>query len=207
MREIKTFFNTLSPGQYNYLVQLAELTAAWNEKINIISRKDIGHLTERHILHSMTIGRYVDFVPGTTILDVGTGGGYPGLPLAVMFPEVNFHLIDGVKKKIMVVNDIINTMGLKNVTAEQCRVEQCERTYDFIVSRAVTALPAFVLYCEKNISKHHKNRLRNGLLYLKGGDFDEELLQLNHWKWIVYELYNDFPLPFFETKKLVYLYR
>lgn len=205
MEVITKYFKQLSDQQLSRFNQLDELYRHWNEAINVISRKDIDNLYINHVMHSLSIARVIQFAPGTTILDVGTGGGFPGIPLAIMFPEVNFHLIDSIGKKIKVVNEISNTLGLTNVTATQSRVEQIVFRYDFIVSRAVTALPAFINLTRKNITKRSINPLHNGILYLKGGDLEEELKQSGA-KYMTYALKDLFDEPFFETKYLVHLW-
>jgi 16S rRNA (guanine527-N7)-methyltransferase len=199
-----TYFRELTPGQTKMFRLLEPLYNEWNSKINVISRKDISHLYERHILHSLAIGKFIRFLPGTKILDVGTGGGFPGIPLAILFPEADFHLIDSVGKKIKVVNEISSALGLKNVTTEQVRLENLTAKYDFIVSRAVTKLPEFAGWAKKNISPVYKNAIPNGILYLKGGDLSSEIRPFkNHV--IVQDLSRYFKEEYFETKKLVYL--
>lgn len=205
MEVITKYFKQLSDLQISQFKQLDELYRHWNEAINVISRKDIDNLYINHVLHSLAIAKVIQFAPGTTIMDVGTGGGFPGIPLAILFPEVNFHLIDSISKKIKVVNEISNALNLTNVTASQSRVEQISFRYDFIVSRAVTALPAFVNLTRKNITKRSINPLHNGILYLKGGDLKEELEQSGT-KFMTYPLKDYFNEPFFETKYLVHLW-
>ena len=179
----------------------------WNSRINVISRRDMEHFNERHLLHSLAIGLFFDFNPGTTILDVGTGGGFPGIPLAILFPEVQFTLVDSIAKKIKVVQEVQSALGLANLTAEVARVEQMHRSFDFVVSRAVTALPEFIRLAGNRVAPGGINNFRNGILYLKGGAFEEELLQIRGWKPRVFSLAEKLPEPFFETKKLVYLHR
>ncbi|MDC0958773.1 16S rRNA (guanine(527)-N(7))-methyltransferase RsmG, partial [Flavobacteriaceae bacterium] len=175
----------------------------WNNKINIISRKDISELNIRHVLHSLSIAKVINFLPKTKILDVGTGGGFPGIPLAIMFPEVLFHLTDSIGKKIKVVQAIANDLGLKNVVAEKIRSENVNQQYDFIVSRAVTNMSNFVKIVNGKISSKNKNQLKNGILYLKGGDLSEELKDFKHVKsFKINSYFND---TFFDTKKIVYL--
>ena len=201
---IKKYFPALTAKQLEQFSVLGELYADWNEKINVISRKDIDQLYERHVLHSLGIAKIIDFKPGTSIMDVGTGGGFPGIPLAIMFPETNFFLVDSIAKKISVVNGVKESLGLKNVIAEQHRAEKVTGQFDFVVSRAVTAFPKFVSLVRKKISDKQKNSLANGILYLKGGDFDDELKPfINQAK--VYELSTFFEEEFFETKKLIHL--
>ncbi len=185
---------------------LQELYEYWNERINLISRKDIDKLEERHILHSLTIAQVIQFKPGTKILDIGTGGGFPGIPLAILFPEAKFYLVDSIGKKIRVVNEIVKSIGMKNVEAEQIRMEQVDRTFDFIISRAVTALPDFVKWTAYKFHRKSFNTIPNGILYLKGGDVKTELQQIKKFKKRVYPIYDYFPEPFFETKSLIHIY-
>jgi 16S rRNA (guanine527-N7)-methyltransferase len=204
MDVILKYFTGLTPSQKKSFSSLEPLYTEWNSKINLISRNDISHLYERHVLHSLAIGKFIRFLPGTKILDVGTGGGFPGIPLAILFPEVQFHLIDSTGKKIKVVNEISSFLELKNVTTEQIRLENLMTKYDFVVSRAVTKLPEFAGWAKKNISPVHKNAIPNGILYLKGGDFTSEIKPFkNHV--IVQELSKYFKEEYFETKKLVYI--
>ena len=168
---------TVQIQQFNYLDNLYRF---WNSRINIISRKDIDSLYVNHVLHSLSIAKVIDFKSNTRVLDVGTGGGFPGIPLAILFPEVEFMLLDSINKKINVVNDIVNKLNLKNVFTGVNRVEDINETYDFIVSRAVTNMPNFINYVNGRISSNHNNRLRNGILYLKGGDLNEELKDIHH---------------------------
>ena len=182
---------------------LPDLYADWNEKINVISRKDIENIVEKHILHSLAIAKVVQFNAGTKILDVGTGGGFPGIPLAIMFPDCDFHLVDSIAKKIKVVSEISNAIGLTNVRAEQARAETLNGKYDFIVSRAVTAFPEFLNWVKKNISKENRNEHPNGILYLKGGDLNNELSGFER-QIKIFDISNFFEEDFFETKKVVY---
>ncbi len=201
---ILKYFPKLTPEQIGFFNQLEPLYAEWNAQINVISRKDFPELYERHVLHSLAIARFIRFVPGTKILDVGTGGGFPGIPLAIFFPEVQFHLVDSIGKKIKVVSEISSALGLKNVTAEQIRVEQLKTMYDFVVSRAVTALPEFVPWVRKNISGQHQNALPNGIIYLKGGNIDAEIHPFR--KTVFVQNISDyFEEEYFKTKKLVHL--
>ncbi len=201
---IQKYFSGLSVIQVSRFVQLGSLYVEWNEKINVISRKDIGSLYEKHVLHSLAIAKVIRFSGGTRILDVGTGGGFPGIPLAILFPEVSFHLVDSVGKKIKVVQAVAESLGLTNIVAEQIRAEELAGKYDFVVSRAVTTLPCFVKWIRKNISADHRNAMPNGILYLKGGDLTEELKPFGK-RSVVYNLSDFFTEEFYETKKLVYL--
>ncbi|MDA9242231.1 16S rRNA (guanine(527)-N(7))-methyltransferase RsmG [Flavobacteriaceae bacterium] len=200
---IKSNFPDLTDHQIKQFKDLTILYENWNNKINIISRKDISELNIRHVLHSLSIAKVINFLPKTKILDVGTGGGFPGIPLAIMFPEVLFHLTDSIGKKIKVVQAIANDLGLKNVVAEKIRSENVNQQYDFIVSRAVTNMSNFVKIVNGKISSKNKNQLKNGILYLKGGDLSEELKDFKHVKsFKINSYFND---TFFDTKKIVYL--
>ena len=201
---VSKYFPNLNSRQTELLNQLQPLYAEWNAQINVISRKDFPEFYERHVLHSLAIAKFIRFTPGTKILDVGTGGGFPGIPLAIIFPEVQFHLVDSIGKKIKVVNGVIKSLGLKNVTAKQIRAEQLTEKYDFVVSRAVTRLPEFVSWIRKNISQKQKNSVPNGILYLKGGDISEEIKPFER-NICVQNLSEYFKEDFFETKKLVHL--
>ncbi len=183
---------------------LAGLYAEWNEKINVISRKDIDNIYVHHVLHSLGIAKVLQFKPDTIILDVGTGGGFPGIPLAIMFPQVQFHLVDSIGKKITVVNAVIKACELQNVIAEQVRAEQLKSSYDFVVSRAVTQLKPFYQWVRTKVRNNSFNTLDNGILYLKGGDMKEELQELKK-PYSLYKLSDYFEEEFFETKKLVYI--
>lgn len=201
---IGKYFTDLTQLQLQQFEGLEALYNEWNQQINVISRKDIGALYEKHVLHSLAIAQVIKFKPGTKVLDVGTGGGFPGIPLAILFPETNFHLVDSIGKKIKVVKAVARSSGLKNVVAEQVRAETLNSKYDFIVSRAVTNLSEFVKWIAKNISKTQRNSLPNGILYLKGGSLSNELKPFGK-RPMVYELSEFFGEEFFETKKLVYL--
>lgn len=203
MDEILRQFPGLSPNQQRQFAQLQELYQTWNARINVISRKDIDELYTRHVLHSLGIAKILQFRPGTAVMDVGTGGGFPGIPLAVLFPEARFYLIDVIGKKIKVVNEVASALGLKNVKAEQKRAEAVGENFDFIVSRAVTNMPDFVRWVEGKIKKDSRHELANGILYLKGGDLTGELAGFP--KAVQYDLSAYFRDEFFETKKVVHL--
>ena len=177
MEFVLKYFPYLSQSQINQFSLLKKLYHSWNEKINVISRKDIEHLYVRHVLHSLSISKIVHFNPGAKVIDVGTGGGFPGIPLAILFPETKFHLNDSIGKKITVVKEISKELNLSNITAEKARVETIETKFDFIISRAVTAFPKFVALCRNNISTLHNHNIKNGIIYLKGGEFEQEVVQ------------------------------
>ncbi len=204
MDEILHYFPNLTPQQREQFAALDGLYRHWNAQINVISRQDIDALYEKHVLHSLSIAKIVNFKPGTEILDVGTGGGFPGIPLAILYPMVDFHLIDGIGKKIKVVQEVANALGLSNVKAEQTRVEQLNTTYDFVVSRAVTRLKPFLGWVRYKIHKSGNNDRPNGVLYLKGGDLGEELSEITD-RYRIYNLSDYFTEPFFETKKAIYI--
>ena len=203
MEEILKQFPNLSATQIEQFEKLQALYEDWNSKINVISRKDIDELYTRHVLHSLGIAKVQEFEKGTYILDVGTGGGFPGIPLAILFPETRFYLIDVIAKKIKVVNEVATTLGLQNIKAEQMRAENVKGDFDFIVSRAVTNMPDFVSWVKDKIKKQNKHELKNGILYLKGGDLTEELKDFP--KATEYNLSDYFLEEFFETKKVVHL--
>jgi 16S rRNA (guanine527-N7)-methyltransferase len=203
MDEILKYFPDLTDIQIEQFQKLDFLYHDWNEKINVISRKDIDALYTKHILHSLGIAKIMKFEPGATVLDVGTGGGFPGIPLAILFPETRFYLIDVIAKKIKVVQGVVDALELKNVKAEQKRAELVKGDFDFIVSRAVTNMPDFVSWIKDKIKKQHKHTLKNGILYLKGGDLTEELKDFP--KAALYDLAGIFEDEFFETKKVVHL--
>lgn len=203
MEEILKQFPNLTDNQIQQFEKLQFLYEDWNSKINVISRKDIDELYTRHVLHSLGIAKILEFKPGSKIMDVGTGGGFPGIPLAILFPEVDFYLIDVIAKKIRVVNEVASALGLKNVKAEQKRAELVNQEFDFIVSRAVTNMPDFVSWVNGKIRKNSKHELQNGILYLKGGDLTEELKDYK--KAEQFNLSDFFKDEFFETKKVVHL--
>ena len=203
MELLEKYFPNLSKDQKNKFSKLQELYQDWNLKINVVSRKDIDELYLRHVLHSLGIAKVQGFLPGASILDVGTGGGFPGIPLAILHPETNFHLVDSIGKKIKVVNEVVEDLSLKNVHTTNARVEEVPGHYDFIVSRAVAAMPTFVHWTTGKIAKQSKHELKNGILYLKGGDLTEELA--DYPKAVIYELPDFFEEEFFETKKVVHL--
>ncbi|MBT6081355.1 MAG: 16S rRNA (guanine(527)-N(7))-methyltransferase RsmG, partial [Polaribacter sp.] len=175
MQLIQKYFKELSPLQVEQFSKLQELYKDWNLKINVVSRKDIDELYLRHVLHSLGIAKVIKFKPGSSVLDVGTGGGFPGIPLAILFPETQFHLVDSIGKKIKVVKEVVEGLGLENVQATHSRVEDVKATYDFIVSRAVAQMETFVRWTKGKIAKKQQHDLKNGILYLKGGDLTEEL--------------------------------
>lgn len=202
---IQKYFPNLSEHQIKQFDQLFELYQTWNAQINVISRKDIDLLYERHILHSLAIAKVYEFLPGQDVLDVGTGGGFPGVPLAILFPETNFLLVDSIGKKIKVVNEVSQAIGLTNLKGVHSRAEQIDKNFDFIVSRAVTQLKDFYPWIKGKFKKKSLSPLKNGVLYLKGGDLQEELeaSKLKHIQ--LYSLSEMFEEDFFETKYVVYL--
>lgn len=203
MERIKTYFPSLTAQQIAHFELLKPLYQAWNAKINVISRKDIDFFYERHVLHALAIAKVQSFLPESEVLDVGTGGGFPGVPLAILFPETHFTLVDAIGKKIKVVQEVVQSLGLRNVTAIQTRVEQIDKEFDFIVSRAVTQMPEFVKWVKRKIKKDSKHSLKNGILYLKGGDLTEELAPYQ--KVQLFCISDFFSEEFFDTKKVVYL--
>lgn len=204
MEQILTYFPALSAEQKQQFGALNELYRDWNSKINVISRKDIDGLYLHHVLHSLAIAKYIHFTPGTQIMDVGTGGGFPGIPLAILFPEVKFLLLDSIGKKIKVASEVARAIGLKNVDFIHSRAENEKRKFHFIVSRAVMPLPDLIKITNKNISREQKNAIPNGIICLKGGDLSDEISSYKHIAEVV-ALTDYFTEPFFETKKLVYV--
>ena len=203
MEIILKYFNNLTDKQIEQFKKLQLLYEDWNLKINVVSRKDIDELYLRHVLHSLGIAKVMQFKPNSKVMDVGTGGGFPGIPLAILFPETQFHLVDSIGKKIKVVNEVVAGLGLENVKTTHGRVEEVKDTYDFIVSRAVAQMETFVRWTKGKISKKQKHELKNGILYLKGGDLSEELQKYT--SATIYDLPNYFDEPFYETKKVVHL--
>lgn len=204
MDKIVKYFPDLTERQREQLAALLPLYEEWNAQINVISRKDMDHFYEHHVLHSLAIAKAVRFKPMAEVLDVGTGGGFPGVPLAIMFPDARFTLIDSIGKKIKVVSDVIDRLGLANTKALQIRAEQLDGEFDFVVSRAVTTLPEFVPWVKGKISKTQYHTLHNGILYLKGGDLDAELAPF-HKKVRTWNIGDWFDEEYFETKKVIYL--
>lgn len=202
---IQKYFPGLTNSQKRHFSQLLPLYIEWNAKINVVSRRDINLLYERHVLHSLGIAKIIQFRNGSKIVDIGTGGGFPGLPLAIMFPEVQFHLVDSIRKKIRVIEEIVADLGLNNISLEINRAESMTGQFDFVVSRAVTALPVFEGWVKHLISPKQQNALPNGILYLKGGDFSDELdaVRMNV---RVYRLDGIFEEDFFATKSIIHLY-
>ncbi len=205
MQLIRHYFPGLSDFQVDQLAQLKSLYTEWNQKINVVSRKDIESLYLHHVLHSLAIAKVIKFADGTYVLDVGTGGGFPGIPLAILFPETQFTLIDSIGKKIKVVKEVSSALGLQNVEGRHVRVQDVKERFDFVVSRAVTALPDFMAMVKGRIRKEQINHLQNGVLYLKGGEVENELNTINYHNHVYY-LSNFFKEPFFETKLLIHLF-
>jgi 16S rRNA (guanine527-N7)-methyltransferase len=204
MTLLSSYFPDLSPEQIRQFEALEGLYQTWNAQINVISRKDTDHFYERHVLHSLAIAKIVQFLPGSSVLDIGTGGGFPGIPLAILFPEVQFHLVDSIGKKIKVVQEVAASLGLQNVRASHARAESIKERYDFIVSRAVTQMPVFLTWVKGKSAKKNLHNFKNGVLYLKGGDLSEELAGLRYpvKEFPISEFYKE---EFFETKKVVYV--
>ena len=203
MELILKYFTNLSEAQLEKFNILADVYKDWNTKINVVSRKDVDEIYLRHVLHSLAIGKFIQFKAGAQIIDVGTGGGFPGIPLAILFPEVKFTLVDSIAKKIKVVNEVTSALSLTNIEVINDRVENTQGQYDFIVSRAVAAMPTFVHWTRGKIAKSSQHKIRNGIIYLKGGDLSEELKPYKNVQ--ITSLSDYFEEDFFETKKIVYL--
>ena len=204
MEIIQKYFPELTDTQKEQFMALYDLYTDWNSKINVISRKDITNLYEHHVLHSLGIAKVINFRPGTEIMDLGTGGGFPGIPLAIMFPDTHFHLVDSIGKKVKVATEIASAIGLKNVTTRHCRAEEEKQLFDFVVSRAVMPLTDLLKIIRKNIKKEQNNALPNGLICLKGGELQNKVLPVKH-QTVMYDLKDYFEEEFFETKKVVYV--
>lgn len=203
MELILKYFPDLTTTQIDQFAKLETLYQDWNLKINVVSRKDIDELYLRHVLHALGIAKVMRFKPGSTIMDVGTGGGFPGIPLAILHPECQFHLVDSIAKKVKVVDEVVAGAGLTNVRTSHCRVEEVNETYDFIVSRAVAAMPTFVRWVKGKIKRTQNHELKNGILYLKGGDLSDELE--SYTTATIYDLNSYYEEAFFDTKKVVHL--
>ncbi len=204
MNEIKKYFPDIGKKQFEQFAELEVLYGEWNEKINVISRKDFDQFYIRHVLHSLAIAKLIAFKSGSKILDVGTGGGFPGIPLAIYFPTVQFHLVDSIGKKIKVVQEVAKSLGLRNVVAEQNRVENLTGQYDFVVSRAVTQIDRFLPWMKGKVRTKSQHQMKNGFLFLKGGDLDVEFKN-QRGRYKVYPISDYFEYEFFETKKIVYM--
>lgn len=204
MNELLSYFPNLTTEQKDKFSQLKDLYEEWNAQINVISRKDMNEFYERHVLHSLGIAKIMEFTPGSSVLDIGTGGGFPGIPLAILFPEVQFHLVDSIGKKIKVVTEVAKALNLSNVRATHARAEDIKEQFDFIVSRAVTAMPAFLTWTKGKIKASNNNSLPNGILYLKGGDLVEEMEPVKQ-HFVIHALKTYFKEAFFETKAVVYV--
>ena len=204
MEIILKYFPDLTEEQRRQFAALYDLYIDWNAKINVISRKDIENLYEHHVLHSLGIAKVIRFRPGTSIMDLGTGGGFPGIPLAILFPDVKFHLVDSIGKKVHVATEVANAIGLKNVTFHHARAEEEKQLFDFVVSRAVMPLADLVKIIKKNISPRQQNVLPNGLICLKGGELEHEAMPFKH-RTTLHSLNEDFKEEFFQTKKVVYV--
>ncbi len=199
------YWPDLDESKVEQLLQLQDLYVDWNQKINVVSRKDMDSFMLHHVLHSLAITKYIRFQPGSRVLDLGTGGGFPGIPLSIFFPDVQFHLVDSIGKKIKVVEGVKESLGLLNITSQHARVEEVKGQFDFVVSRAVAPLSELLTWTKGKYSGEQRNALPNGLICLKGGDLKEEIAQVKS-QYIVeeYKISNDFSDPFFETKKVVY---
>lgn len=204
MQSIKKYFKQLSENQINQLSVMLRLYPEWNARVNVISRKDIDNLEVNHILHSLAIARFVQFSPGTRVIDLGTGGGFPAIPLAMMFPETHFHLIDRIGKKLRVAEDVARQAGIANVTLQHGDIKEVKGTFDFVVSRAVMPLPDMVPLVRRLVDRQQRNAIPNGLICLKGGDLDDELRPYAK-QVLIEDLATYFDEPFFTTKKLVFL--
>ena len=204
MELILKYFPDLTEEQKRQFAALYDLYTDWNSKINVISRKDIENLYEHHVLHSLGIAKVIRFKPGTKVMDLGTGGGFPGIPLAILFPEVQFHLVDSIGKKVLVATEIAGSIGLKNVTTRHARAEEEKQLFDFVVSRAVMPLTDLLKIIRKNISPKQQNALPNGLICLKGGELEKETMPVKN-KTTMWNLKEFFGEEFFETKKVVYV--
>ena len=202
MQSILKYFPSLSDTQINQYKELENLYNKWNSKINVISRKNLSELYLNHVLHSLSIAKFISFKKGTRILDIGTGGGFPGIPLAILFPEVNFLLVDSIGKKIKVVNRICESIKLKNVLTRHIRAEEIDSKFDFIVSRAVTNMKDFKMISKGKIKNNHINEIKNGIISLKGGDLSKEMKNISHES---YNISNYFSEDFFKTKKIIYI--
>lgn len=204
MDQLLRYFPQLTGRQKEQMAALYDLYTDWNSKINVISRKDITNLYEHHVLHSLGIARFVHFSPGTRVMDLGTGGGFPGIPLAIVFPDTQFHLVDSIGKKVKVATEIASAIGLENVTTRHCRAEEEKQLFDFVVSRAVMPLADLLKIVRKNIASEQKNALPNGLICLKGGELEREVLPVKR-KAVITDLSDFFSETYFETKKVVYV--
>lgn len=204
MQLIQHYFPHLTQQQQQQFAALDTLYRDWNSKINVISRKDIDNLYLHHILHSLGIAHFIKFTPETEIMDLGTGGGFPGIPLAIMFPDVHFHLVDSIGKKVQVASEIAQSIGLKNVTTRHCRAEEEKGLFDFVVSRAVMPLTDLLKICRKNIKSQQRNAYPNGLICLKGGELSNEIQGVRH-QTLTYDLSEAFSEDFFSTKKVIYV--